>query len=101
MNGDSERGRTIFEGLLTTFPKRLDLWNVLLDFEIKAGDRAQVRRLFGRVTRGDLRARKAKFFFKRWLAYEEGEGDAKSVENVKAKAAEYVKLQESVKEETG
>ncbi|KAH0538406.1 hypothetical protein FGG08_005006 [Glutinoglossum americanum] len=89
--GDPERGRTIFEGLLTTFPKRLDLWNVLLDLEIKQGDREQVRRIFERVLGLPLRAKKAKFFFKRWLEFEEKIGDMKSVEAVKAKAANYVK----------
>ncbi|KAI9757772.1 MAG: rRNA biogenesis protein rrp5, partial [Candelina submexicana] len=94
-NGDPERGRTIFEGLLDTFPKRLDLWNVLLDLEIKQGDKEQVRRLFGRVTSSKLKSRKAKFFFKRWLDYEEKQGDKKSIENVKARAAEYVRQQEA------
>ena len=90
-NGDPERGRTIFEGLLTTFPKRLDLWNILLDLEIKQGDKEQVRRIFERVLGLGLRAKKAKFFFKRWLEVEEKWGDEKSVDAVKAKAAQYVK----------
>ncbi|KAI9785381.1 MAG: rRNA biogenesis protein rrp5 [Geoglossum umbratile] len=89
--GDPERGRTIFEGLLTTFPKRLDIWSVLLDLEVKQGDQEQVRRIFGRVLGLGLRAKKAKFFFKRWLEIEEKWGDGKSVDAVKAKAAEYVK----------
>ena len=96
-NGDAERGRTIFEGLLSTFPKRLDLWNVLLDLEIKQGDKEQVRRLFARVTSGKLKSRKAKYFFKRWLEFEEAEGDGKHVGHVKAKAAEYVRQQEAKK----
>ncbi|MCJ1385764.1 rRNA biogenesis protein rrp5 [Xylographa soralifera] len=96
-NGDAERGRTIFEGLLSTFPKRLDLWNVMLDLEIKAGDKDQVRRLFGRVTSSKLKAKKAKYFFKRWLEYEEKEGDAQSCEKVKARAAEYVRQQDADK----
>lgn len=96
-HGDPERGRTIFEGLLSTFPKRLDLWNVLLDLEIKHGEKDQTRRLFGRVTSGKLKSKKAKYFFKRWLEFEEKEGNAKSVENVKARAAEYVRKQETEK----
>ncbi|MCJ1391614.1 rRNA biogenesis protein rrp5 [Xylographa bjoerkii] len=96
-NGDAERGRTIFEGLLSTFPKRLDLWNVMLDLEIKLGDKDQVRRLFGRVTSSKLKTKKAKYFFKRWLEYEEKEGDAQRCEKVKAKAAEYVRQQEADK----
>ena len=97
-NGDPERGRTIFEGLLSTFPKRLDLWNVLVDLEIKAGDKEQVRRIFKRVTSGKLKPKKAKFFFKRWVDFEEREGDEKRVEGVTARAAEYVKRLEGREE---
>ncbi|KAL4911961.1 hypothetical protein BDW62DRAFT_36780 [Aspergillus aurantiobrunneus] len=105
-NGDVERGRTVFEGLLSSFPKRVDLWNVLLDLEIKNGDAEQVRRLFERVLgireakRGAgfaiengkrLRPKQARFFFKKWLEFEQKGGDEKMVEETKAKAAEYVK----------
>ena len=94
-HGDNERGRTIFEGLITTFPKRLDLWNVLLDLEIKSGSQEQVRQLFDRVTAGKkIKVQKAKFFFKKWLEYEERSGDGKSQEKVKAKAAEFLRRYE-------
>lgn len=89
--GDPERGRTIFEGILSDFPKRLDLWKILLDLEIKLGDQEQVRRVFGRVTTSKLKARKAQYFFKRWLEYEEREGDAASCDKVKAQATEYLR----------
>ena len=94
-NGEAERGRTIFETLLAQWPKRLDLWNVFIDLEIKEGDKEVVRRLFERVTGSSmkLKPRKAKFFFKRWLEYEEKVGDAKSTERVKALAATYVEKQ--------
>ena len=98
-NGDAERGRTIFEGLVGTFPKRTDLWKVLLDLEVQQGDKEQVRRLLGRVTSSKLKPRKAKYFFKRWLEFEEKEGGAKSCEMVKAKAAEYVRQHGSEKEQ--
>ena len=94
-NGDPERGRTVFETLLAQWPKRLDLWNVLLDLEIKQpGNKDVVRRLFERVTGGGgapLKAKQAKFFFKKWLAFEEKEGDGKGQERVKALAAEFVR----------
>ena len=93
--GDPERGRTIFETLLSQWSKRLDLWNVLLDLEIMQGDQTVIRRLFERVTTSgaQLKAKKAKFFFKKWLEYEGKAGDSKSQERVKALAAEYVKAQ--------
>ena len=108
-NGDIERGRTVFEGLLSSFPKKIDLWNVLLDLEIKNGDAEQVRRLFERVlgiqkgaaataagTAKKLRPKQARFFFKKWLDFEEKStsgdgGNEKMVEDIKAKAADYVK----------
>ncbi|CAD6577680.1 MAG: rRNA bioproteinsis protein rrp5 [Alectoria sarmentosa] len=94
-NGDPERGRTVFETLLAQWPKRLDLWNVLLDLEMKQGDKDVIRRLFERVTGSgsSLKARQAKFFFKKWLEYESKEGDSKSQERVKALAADYVRAQ--------
>ncbi|KAF3482254.1 rRNA biogenesis protein RRP5 [Arthroderma uncinatum] len=109
-NGDVERGRTVFEGLLSSFPKRIDLWNVLLDLEIKVGDAEQVRRLFERVlgighgvvaadgskssSKKKLKEKQAKFLFKKWLAFEEKvatDGDSKMIDEVKARAADYVR----------
>ncbi|CAG8925407.1 unnamed protein product [Penicillium salamii] len=108
-NGDVERGRTVFEGLLSSFPKRIDLWNVLLDLEIKVGDAEQVRRLFERVlglqsgkkgvvsidSNKKLKPKQARFLFKKWLDFEEklaaDNGDEKMVEEVKARAVTYVK----------
>lgn len=90
-HGDRERGRTVFEGLLATFPKRLDLWIVLLDAELRQGETARARALLERVTGRKLKSRQAKFFFKRWLELEEKHGDATSRARVTAKAAEYVR----------
>ena len=92
--GDAERGRTLFEGLFSNFPKRVDLWSVLLDLETKLGDQGQIRRLFTRVTSGKLKAKQATYFFTRWLAFEEKSGDTKSYEKVKAKEAEYMRTQQ-------
>ena len=33
--GSIERARTIFENMISSFPKRLDIWNVYLDMEWK------------------------------------------------------------------
>ncbi|KAJ5558964.1 hypothetical protein N7461_002936 [Penicillium sp. DV-2018c] len=112
-NGDIERGRTVFEGLLSSFPKRIDLWNILLDLEINVGDAEQVRRLFERVlglksgkkgpvsvdASKKLKPKQARFLFKKWLAFEEKlaveNGDEKMVEEVKARAVTYVKSLQS------
>jgi rRNA biogenesis protein RRP5 len=89
--GLPERGRTIFEGLISSFPKRVDLFNVLLDLETNQGEKEQVRALFERIFAGKVKAKQARFFFKRWLEFEEKEGDEKSVDAVKLRAADWVK----------
>lgn len=94
--GVPERGRTLFEGLLSAFPKRIDLFNVLLDLELTLEDNeATVRGLFERIFAGPrkLKPKQAKYFFKRWLAFEEGVGggNERRVDEVKAKAAEWVR----------
>lgn len=33
--GEAERGRSVFEGVLRNYPKRLDLWGLYIDQEIK------------------------------------------------------------------
>lgn len=96
-----ELGRTMFEGLLATFPKRLDLWNQLLDHEEgsgSGGDAAIIRDIFDRATKvKGLKARAAKKWFKRWADWEDKHGDAKSREKVRAKAAEWVRAREAAK----
>ena len=92
--GDAERGRTIFEGLLNTWPKRLDLYNVLIDLEFKQGEKERVRALFERVLAAKnhrLKPKKAKWFFKRWMEFEEKFGNQKTLEDVKRKAEGFVR----------
>lgn len=47
--GDAEHGRTLFEGLIDSHPKRLDLWFVYIDMEIKQRNVAGVRTIFDRL----------------------------------------------------
>ncbi|EHA53010.1 hypothetical protein MCOR27_006576 [Pyricularia oryzae] len=100
--GDPERGRTVFEGLLSTYPKRLDLRGQLLDLEVAAGsDKAVVRDVFERGTKAKgLKPKQAKKWFQRWAKWEEANGDAKSREKVSAKAQEWARLAEARKADT-
>ncbi len=41
--GDSERGRTMFESLLSSYPKRVDLWSVYIDMMSKTGNISAIR----------------------------------------------------------
>ncbi|KAJ3186618.1 hypothetical protein HDU85_007438 [Gaertneriomyces sp. JEL0708] len=88
--GEPERGRTIFEGIMSNYPKRVDLWSIYLDMEIKCGDAAITRRLFERVIRLKFSSKKMKFFFKKYLDFEKKHGTDATVEHVKAQAIAYV-----------
>eukprot|EP00798_Chlamydomonas_sp_ICE-L_P000496 gene496-1903_t len=88
--GSAERGRGIFEGVLRNHPKRLDLWSVYIDQEVKLGDVQRTRALFERATHMTLPPKKMKFLFKRFLEYEKEHGDAASVDHVKKRAMEFV-----------
>lgn len=35
--GQPESGRTMFEGIVTNYPKRMDVWSIYMDMEIKYG----------------------------------------------------------------
>lgn len=97
--GDAEQGRSLFEGLITDAPKRTDLWNVYIDQEIKQGDREKVEALFQRVITKKLNRKQAKFFFSKWLSFEEEAGDEQAVARVKALAVEFVQKQTKEDEE--
>ncbi|KAK1931670.1 rRNA biogenesis protein RRP5 [Phytophthora citrophthora] len=85
-----DKARTIFEGILANYPKRMDLWNVYLDKEIKFGDVALVRALFERLLAMDFSAKKMKFLFKKYLQFEQDQGDDEHVEHVKQLAKDFV-----------
>ncbi|TQV95484.1 rRNA biogenesis protein RRP5 [Cordyceps javanica] len=92
-NGEPERGRTMFAGLLDAWPKKGDLWNQLLDLEMGAEgartDPTAVRDVFERRTRvRGLKPQQAERWFRRWTAFEEGI-DPKGKGKVTAKAHEW------------
>ena|ERR1700753_3031172 len=99
-NGDAERGRTVFEGLLSTWPKRYDLWDMYVDLERGHGVAENVRRLYERMAGSRMKKRRAIFVFKKWLEWETKEGTEVDKEKVKEMAAEYArKLKERDEDE--
>jgi len=94
--GSAEQGRTLFEGLVGNFPRRLDLWSVFLDMEtlsLRNGsgpEAEQVRSLYRRSCSLELSSKKMKFLFQRFLSFEKEFGTTKTVEAVKELARDYV-----------
>ncbi|KAI9790581.1 MAG: rRNA biogenesis protein rrp5 [Piccolia ochrophora] len=95
-HGDPERGRTLFEGLLSRWPKRVDLWNVLIDAEAKKDERARVRELFERLLGVGLKIGKVKGMFKKWVNFEEAWAEGKEAD-VHRRAERYVSEQVAAK----
>lgn len=90
-HGSPERGRTVFESLLSAYPKRLDVWNVYIDQETALGAHDAVRRLFDRVTSQKLSTKKARSFFKKLMAFEKKFGDESTQQRAQAAVEAYVK----------
>ncbi|KAJ8001870.1 hypothetical protein DPEC_G00173890 [Dallia pectoralis] len=88
--GDLERGKTMLDKIVTSYPKRTDLWSVFIDLMIKHGSQTEVRALFDRVIHLSVAVKRIKFFFKRYLEYEKNHGTPESIRAVKEKAMEYV-----------
>ncbi|KAI0639642.1 U3 snoRNP-associated protein Rrp5 [Trametes polyzona] len=87
--GDPERGKTIFEGIVDSHPKRWDMWHIYIDMEAGQGDIMSLRNLFNRVLALKMTSHKAKSFFKKWLELERRLGDEEGQAAVKAKAIEW------------
>uniref|UniRef100_UPI003AB019B0 protein RRP5 homolog isoform X1 n=1 Tax=Centroberyx gerrardi TaxID=166262 RepID=UPI003AB019B0 len=88
--GDAEKGRSMFDKVLTSYPKRTDLWSVFIDLMVKHGSQKEIRSLFDRVIHLSVAVKKIKFFFKRYLEYEKKHGTPESIQAVKDKALEFV-----------
>ncbi|KAI3352853.1 hypothetical protein L3Q82_019426 [Scortum barcoo] len=88
--GDTEKGCAMFDKVLTSYPKRTDLWSVFIDLMVKHGSQKEVRALFDRVIHLSVSVKKIKFFFKRYLEYEKKHGTPQSIQTVKEKAIEFV-----------
>ncbi|XP_062399126.1 protein RRP5 homolog [Sardina pilchardus] len=89
-HGDKDRGKAMFDKVLTSYPKRTDLWSVFIDLMIKHGNQQEVRELFDRVIHLSVAVKRIKFFFKRYLEYEKKNGTPETIQAVKQKALEYV-----------
>uniref|UniRef100_A0A9J7X0S5 Protein RRP5 homolog n=1 Tax=Cyprinus carpio carpio TaxID=630221 RepID=A0A9J7X0S5_CYPCA len=97
--GNTERAKSMFDKVLSTYPKRTDLWSVFIDLMVKHGSQKEVRELFDRVIHLSVSVKKIKFFFKRYLEYEKKNGTPETIQAVKQKALEYVETTHDLHED--
>ncbi|KAJ1301821.1 hypothetical protein OPQ81_009049 [Rhizoctonia solani] len=98
--GDPERGKTIFEGIIESHPKRNDLWAMYIDMETAQNNVQSIRNIFNRALARKLTAKQAKFFFKKWLEIEKRIGDEPGAEAVKEKATAWMQAHAGLGEES-
>jgi len=94
--GSAERGSTMFDTLMASAPKRLDLWNVWLDMEESKGTEGGARRLYERVCGMKWSSKKMKALLKRFLIFEKKQANPEGIARVKQLAAEYVEAKTNV-----
>ena len=98
-NGDPERGRTIFEGLVSTWPKKGDIWDVYLSLELAHGSEETTRALFERMAKLKMKKKRAAGFFRKWTEWEEAVGNKKGAEKVRMAEQEWKEKKEGGEEE--
>jgi rRNA biogenesis protein RRP5 len=97
--GDAERGRTLFENLIGAYNKRMDMWNVFIDMEMKYGGQGKeqadgVRALFKRAVADEkCSVKQTAALYKKWKEFEGKLGNEKGVQDVQVRAKAYVASQ--------
>ncbi|XP_015588888.1 protein RRP5 homolog [Cephus cinctus] len=95
--GDKERSQTLFEQVLSSYPKRVDVWSSYVDSLIKSGDIDIARKILERAVVQTLPARKMKSLFKKFVSFEEQHGTPERVSHVQQLAVNYVENQCRIK----
>ncbi|XP_043259264.1 protein RRP5 homolog isoform X2 [Colletes gigas] len=91
--GDKERAQTLFEQILCSYPKRVDIWSCYVDSLIKSNDIDIARKVLERAVVQTLPPRKMKSIFKKFISFEEQHGTGENVARVQQIAVEYVEKQ--------
>jgi len=101
--GQPENGRTMFEGIVNNYPKRMDIWAIYMDMEVKYGgkeNQQQARHLFERCLKNEQimkKPKKMKLVFQKYMEFEMQHGSKKNVDKLKERVEEY--LEKAFKQE--
>ena len=91
--GDRGRAQTLFEQILSSYPKRVDIWSCYVDSLTKSNNIDIARKVLERAVVQTLPARRMKTLFKKFISFEEQHGTEESVARVKQMAVDYVENQ--------
>ncbi|KAK6741823.1 hypothetical protein RB195_009599 [Necator americanus] len=88
--GDLERGCTLFESLVTAYPKKTDVWIVYADLCLKHSGIEAARQVLERACALPLSIHKLRPLFRRWMEAEQRHGDEKSRQLIREKAEKFL-----------
>nr|CAH7737777.1 unnamed protein product [Callosobruchus chinensis] len=89
-HGEEEHGAAIFETILSSEPRKVNIWTTYVDQLVKKGKIDQARRVLERSICQKLPLKSMKTLFLKFRMFEEQHGTEEAVEAVKVKAKEYV-----------
>ncbi|GFN83437.1 Rrp5-like protein [Plakobranchus ocellatus] len=82
-DGEAERGRTMFENLIASYPSRTDIWSVYVDMVVKSGDIAGGRDILDRAVKQKFGAKKLSFLIQKMIKFEETHGTDEQIQRAK------------------
>ena len=97
----------MFEGIVSNYPKRMDIWSIYMDMEIKHGgegkaNQAQARHLFERCLSLDeisRKPKKMKLVFRKYMEYENSLGNEKRLGELRQRVEQYIEQTFKAEEE--
>lgn len=88
--GEKETAHALLEQILTSYPKRVDIWSIYVDMLVKDSRQDLARQILDRAILQKLPLKKMRTIFKKYQEFEEKHGDEQSVEKIKGMAEEFV-----------
>ncbi|XP_065354946.1 protein RRP5 homolog [Calliphora vicina] len=95
-HGNNEMAQTLLDQVVTSYPKRVDVWCQYVDMLVKAELIDSARNILERAVVQKIPLRKMRTIFKKYLEFEERFGNDTNVQRVKLLAMDYVKKNENL-----
>ncbi|KAH8360095.1 hypothetical protein KR093_010661 [Drosophila rubida] len=92
-NGDHAMAQTLLDDIVTSYPKRIDIWNLYVDMLVKCNVIDSARNVLERAVLQKLPPNKMLVIYKKYLEFEHKHGTEANAARVKQLAEEYVKSQ--------
>uniref|UniRef100_A0AAG5CNF0 S1 motif domain-containing protein n=1 Tax=Anopheles atroparvus TaxID=41427 RepID=A0AAG5CNF0_ANOAO len=92
-NGNRDEAHLLFEQILTSYPKRTDIWSQYVDMLVKDGLVENARQILERAVVQRLPMKNMKTLYTKFVHFEEKHGNRDSVRRVKQLATDYVQAQ--------